>query len=71
MALEPATGPMHAGAFEACADGDFATSFDDTGRSAESLGLKHRIAQAKAVVVDVLETFAGVLRMVRVAADGP
>src|SRR5580700_2548673 len=43
-------GPVHAGAFQASADGDLAARFDDTGGRAELLRVKLRIAYPVSVV---------------------
>src|SRR3984957_20757375 len=52
-------GPVHAGAFQASADGDLAARFDDTGGRAELLRVKLRIAYPVSVVAKVFGALKG------------
>jgi hypothetical protein len=64
-----AQGPMHAGAFEASADGHLAASFDHAGGDAQTLGVELRVAHAEAVGLGVVQSPAGVFTGRGMAAD--
>ena len=61
---------MHAGAFEAGADGHLATGFDDASGSAQGLFVELRIAHPVAIGFEVVEALPGLFARRDLPGDG-
>jgi integrase len=65
-----ADGPMHAGAFETCADGYFASGFHNARGSAQALRVELWVAHTVSVALEIVKAAACFLRARDLAADG-
>jgi len=63
-------GPVHAGAFQACADSHSVSSFDHAGGSTQAPSVELRAAHALAVSLEIVQAAARVLGAGYLAADG-
>ena len=70
MALEPADGPVHPGAFETRADGDLASGLDHPSGSAQALGVELWVAHALSVGLEIVETAARLIGARYLASNG-
>ncbi len=61
---------MHTGAFEARADGHFASGLYNAGGSAQALGVELRIAHTLAVGLEIMETATSRIGARELASDG-
>ena len=63
-------GPVHTGAFEARANGHFASGLDNAGGSAQALGVELWIAHTLAVGLEIMETATSRIAASDLASDG-
>src|SRR5258707_675200 len=65
-----ANGPMHAGAFETCADGHLASGLHNAGGRAQAFGVQLRVAHMVSVGLEIVKAATCFLRARDLATDG-